>query len=97
VRPDVLVSRIREVLACDVRQEASRIGVPVLYIRAKRDRLVASSCLEELRAVLPRMFVVEIDGPHLILQCEPLKAAKAILRFLAPDRELQNGRPWATE
>jgi len=87
MQPKVLAARLRAVLACDVRADADRIAVPILYIRAKQDRLVNASCLEELRRIKPQMAVVALEGPHLLLQREPRSAVDAIVRFI------QSGNP----
>jgi pimeloyl-ACP methyl ester carboxylesterase len=65
-----------------VRADLSKVVVPMLYIRATRDRLVPRNCLEEIQAVMPRTKVVELDGPHLILQREPKQSAEVVMRFI---------------
>jgi pimeloyl-[acyl-carrier protein] methyl ester esterase len=82
VRPKVLAARFRAVLGCNVRAELSQVAVPVLYIQAKQDRLVSASCLEELRRIKPQMAVAALEGPHLLLQREPRRAAEAIVSFV---------------
>ena len=82
VSAKVLAARLREVLACDVRAELSRVSVPVLYVRALRDRLVSGSSCVEIQRALPHTVVGEIDGPHLILQREPDRVAAIVLDFL---------------
>jgi len=82
VRPKVLAARLRAVLACEVRAEMAQVGVPILYLQAKQDRLVSVSCLEELRQIKPQMTVVALGGPHLLLQREPCKAAEMVARFV---------------
>ena len=81
VQPKVLAARLRAVLACDVRAELGQVAVPVLYIQAKQDRLVSAACLEELRRIKPQMAVAELDGPHLLLQREPRRAAEVVAGF----------------
>jgi len=81
VRSKVLAARLRAVLGCDVRAELGRVAVPVLYIQAKQDRLVSSSCLEELRRVKPQIVVAALEGPHLLLQREPRRAAEVVAGF----------------
>jgi pimeloyl-[acyl-carrier protein] methyl ester esterase len=82
VRPNVLSGRLREVLACDARADLARVEVPILYLQAERDRLVSVSCLKEIQAIKRELEVVSIAGPHLILQREPERTAKAIARFM---------------
>ncbi|HLY63059.1 MAG TPA: alpha/beta hydrolase [Terriglobia bacterium] len=82
VPPRVLAARLRAVLACDVRAEAGRITAPILYIYGKQDRLISASCLEELRQIKPQIVVVAMEGPHLLLQREPRRAAEAVVGFV---------------
>jgi pimeloyl-ACP methyl ester carboxylesterase len=82
IRPSVMAARLRSVVECDVRTDLSKVVVPILYIRATRDRLVPRSCMEEIQRILPQTKVVELDEPHLILQREPRQAAQAVSRFI---------------
>jgi len=81
VQPKVLATRLWAVLGCDVRAELGRVASPVLYIQAKQDRLVSAACLEELRRIKPQMAVAALDGPHLLLQREPRRAAEVVAGF----------------
>jgi pimeloyl-[acyl-carrier protein] methyl ester esterase len=82
VKPKVLAARLRGVLACEVRSEMGRVTVPVLYIQAKQDRLIGAACLDELLRIKPQMTVTALEGPHLLLQREPNKAAETVVRFV---------------
>jgi pimeloyl-ACP methyl ester carboxylesterase len=82
VRPEVLAARLRAVLGCNVRAELSRITVPVLYVRAKQDHLVSASCLAVIQQSKPDVKVAVLDGPHLLLQRYPLRAAAVIVEFV---------------
>lgn len=82
VPPKVLATRLRAVLACEVRAELRRIQAPILYIQGKHDRLVSASCLEDIRRIKPQMAVASVDGPHLLLQREPQKVADIIVGFI---------------
>ena len=86
VQPRVLAARLRAVLASDVRGSVAQIGVPVLYIRAEQDRLVSAFSVEELRQLKPEMSVAVLEGPHLLLQRQPLKAAEAVVGFISSVR-----------
>ena len=80
--PRVLSSRVREVLNVDVRTELAQVKVPVLYLQPTRDRLVDAACLGEMQAVKPGR-TVNVESPHLLLQCEAMKAAEVIAGFVA--------------
>ena len=82
VRPSVLASWLRQVLSVDVSEEARRCPVPILYLKATGDRLVAARAERVLRAVKSELVTVSIDAPHLLLQRRPVEASDAILRFI---------------
>ena len=82
VEPGVMAGRLRMVLRCDMRQALTKVAVPLLYIQATKDKLVPPSCLAEIRRIRPDIRVVQIDGPHLILQRESKQSAEAIARFI---------------
>jgi len=74
--------RLRQVIACDVREELSRVLVPVLYIRARQDRLVREKCVKEILEIHPETAVATVSGPHLILQREPRLTAEIVAKFI---------------
>lgn len=82
VHSSVLAGRLKSVLHCDVRSEVPQINVPMLYLRADRDRIVASSCGQEIANLNPLCTIAEINGPHLLLQRNPAESANAIIRFI---------------
>ena len=83
VRASVLLGRLRDIFACDVRTELGQVEVPMLYVRAMQDRLIPVQCVEEILRIRPETTVVEIAGPHLILQREPGSAAAIVAGFIA--------------
>ena len=83
VAPKVLRTRVREVLAVDVTRQLAKIAVPALYLRAKQDRVVPRSALEEIQRHMPNVQVAEIDSPHFLLQVNPTAAAAVIANLLA--------------
>ena len=82
VPPEVLSARLRAVLRCDARHELSRIEVPILLLQASGDRLVRASSAEEMLLSRPDATLKTIDGPHLLIQREPQKAAAAVMEFI---------------
>ncbi|MFC1611927.1 alpha/beta fold hydrolase [Myxococcota bacterium] len=81
ITPEVMATRAREILSINVEAEFSAIELPMLFIAAKRDRLVKAK-QQRLQALNPRLQWVEIDGPHLILQRAPEKTAEVISGFV---------------
>jgi pimeloyl-ACP methyl ester carboxylesterase len=90
VAPEVIRMRLREVLAVDVTSKLAEIASPIMYMRATRDRIVPKSALEEIREHAPRIHVVEIDGPHFLLQAKATSAAAEIDRFVT-ERSIYKG------
>ena len=83
VRPDVLAFRMRSVMNVDVREAFAACRLPTLYLLAKQDRLVKIRSLAQMRKIKPEMTIVEIEGPHLLMQCEPAKCVEAIAHYLS--------------
>jgi pimeloyl-ACP methyl ester carboxylesterase len=82
VSPRALRSRVLSVFDVDARRELALVTVPVLYLRAIRDRLVPASASREVVAIARQTVVVDIDAPHFLLQAAPVEAAEAIRRFM---------------
>jgi pimeloyl-ACP methyl ester carboxylesterase len=73
---------MRNVLNVDMREAFAACRLPILYLLGKQDRLVRRRSVDEMLRIQPNIRVVEIDGPHLLLQREPAKCFEAINRFL---------------
>jgi pimeloyl-ACP methyl ester carboxylesterase len=82
VKLKVLRHRLRNVLTCDEREALAEISIPILYLRAKRDRLVPLASLEEMLHVRPEIEIAEIEGPHLLLQAKPKASAEVVMQFI---------------
>jgi pimeloyl-ACP methyl ester carboxylesterase len=78
-----LARRARSVARLDVRACLERIRVPGLYLRASADALVPRECGEELIRHATRARIVDIEGPHALLQCRPAAVAAALAQFTA--------------
>ena len=79
IGPKVFSSRLSMVSGCDSRAELAKVAVPILYLQASQDRIVPPRCLDEILAIKPDVSVARVDGPHLLLQREPEKAAGIII------------------
>jgi len=82
VRPGVLSARLKAVLACDVRLDLGKVTTPILYITAKNDRLIDATCVRDVQRSNARVDVVCVEGPHLVVQREPLKVAEIVSAFV---------------
>ena len=79
-------ARLLTVVDCDVREELSRVRIPILCLAGRYDRLIPKSAGRMLRRLAPTAIVVELDAPHCLLQCEPRQAAAQIVEFLTERR-----------
>jgi pimeloyl-[acyl-carrier protein] methyl ester esterase len=82
VTPSVLAARLRAILDCDARADLAKVTVPILYLQAKQDRLIPTSCLEEIRQIVPKIAIATIPGPHLLLQRETAGSAEIVANFV---------------
>jgi pimeloyl-ACP methyl ester carboxylesterase len=80
--PEVMAFRLREVLAVDVEDALPRIEVPVLYLRASRDRLVGKRAMNRIAAGVADFRSVTLESHHLLLQTRPEEAVREMARFL---------------
>ncbi len=81
VTPAVWRARLSAVLAVDETSCLCRIQIPVLYLRASEDRVVFSTASEVICEHMPRTKVIEVEGPHFLLQAKPKESAAAVRAF----------------
>ena len=81
VSPDVLRIRAAAALRIDVTPCLSRIHMPVLYVRATNDRLILAAAGEQILRALPQAELIELVGPHMLLQATPDAVARAVVAF----------------
>jgi pimeloyl-ACP methyl ester carboxylesterase len=81
VSPRVWKARLGAVLTVDETSALCRIQAPMLYLRASKDRVVFPSALEVISQHVPGMKVVEVEGPHFLLQARPKESAAAVRAF----------------
>jgi len=83
VSSSVLRFRGAAALRANVSSRLEAISIPVLYLRASDDRLFSRSVSAHVLAGIPHAEVVDIPGPHLLLQAAPAECASAIARFVS--------------
>lgn len=86
--PATLAGRARALLKLDATEALTQCVVPILYLQAKRDRVVFRRSLHEILAVRPDIKTIQIDAPHLLLQTCPEEACNAIKYFLSQDERV---------
>lgn len=82
VSPEVLRSRMATVLRSNRPADLQAIRLPVLYLRAREDRVVPPSAGSRILAAVPHARLVELVAPHFLLQTVPEEAAAAIEAFI---------------
>lgn len=83
VWPAVLAARVREVIRLRAADAPDLSGLPVLYVRASRDRLVSGRAVDSARATGARLDVRELDAPHLVAQRHPKAVWSAMSDWLS--------------
>lgn len=81
VLPRTLLVRLSNIAQADVSNSARAIKVPCLYIRARSDRLVPRAAGEAVRKAIASAEVIDLAGPHLLLQSNATEAVTEIERF----------------
>lgn len=77
----VLRTRLHEVALVDASEDLQRVTVPILYLRATHDRLVPRSSAERIARLSPLVTIVDIEAPHMLLQCAPRECAQVVSSF----------------
>jgi pimeloyl-ACP methyl ester carboxylesterase len=76
-------ARLGAVARADMRPALTNVHVPVLYLRATEDRLVPRHCANDIARLATQTRIVDLDGPHTLLQVAPAAAAAAVKAFIA--------------
>ena len=74
--------RLREIADVDVSDILEKCELPILYLRAKKDRLVYESSMKLVEKIGKNVTVESFDAPHMLLQTQPNEAANSINAFL---------------
>ncbi len=82
VPPSVLRRRLRAVLETDASPSFARGSLPVLYLRARHDRLVPPANAMQVQRLAPGAQLADIAAPHMLLQAAPAAAADAVAAFI---------------
>jgi pimeloyl-ACP methyl ester carboxylesterase len=78
----VLRRRLKEVIMVNASTKLETVSAPLLYLRARHDCLVPADASAIVTQLSPHAQVVEIDGPHSLLQATPTEAAQIVAAFL---------------
>jgi pimeloyl-[acyl-carrier protein] methyl ester esterase len=78
----VVRHRIAALLAVDASAALGRVRLPILLLQAGHDRVVPRSATQWIMGIAHQTQLIEIDGPHLLLQTRPAECAAAVLTFV---------------
>jgi pimeloyl-ACP methyl ester carboxylesterase len=81
-RFDVIANRVRVTVRVDVTSDLKRVGVPILYLSARRDHVVPQKCLQTLLQHRPDVQVQAIDTSHWVLQTNGPEVVAALQTFV---------------
>jgi pimeloyl-ACP methyl ester carboxylesterase len=81
VSSPTLTARLRAMSELDAREQMRDVARPVLYLRARDDRLVPASAGDEILALTRDAELATVGGPHMLLQTQPAECAARIRDF----------------
>jgi pimeloyl-ACP methyl ester carboxylesterase len=87
VSAEVIRKRIAELLAVDETAALRQVSVPILVLRAARDRVISKRATQVILRNSPGAKVVEVDGPHLLLQTRAVECAEVVVSFLQTKKQ----------
>jgi len=82
VSSEVFRRRISELLKIDVSDKVAQIDAPLLDVRALKDGVVPNLAANPIRRCARSVSIVEMEGPHFILQAKPRETAEVIRDFV---------------
>jgi pimeloyl-ACP methyl ester carboxylesterase len=82
VSPSTLLARLKAIARVNIGDTLKDVRLPTLYLRAAEDRLVPHSAGQLYLRYAQAGRVVDLEGPHFLLQARPKPAADAIRTFL---------------
>jgi len=80
--PKVMAARIRAVFAVNEIGALGKLSCPVLYLRGTNDRLIQLRNVDEIARNVAIFKQCNINGPHMLLQTQSVRAWEAIEQFL---------------
>ncbi len=79
----IMNHRLKIINSVNVTKWLKKLEVPCCYLQATNDRLVPSSCIEDIKKCAPLLEIKKINAPHFILQAQPRECLNAIDDFLS--------------
>lgn len=66
--PEVVMSRAKAVLDCNVEKTLAALDQPILYIQGAQDKLIAASAAQRMKLTARNLTIVRARTPHFVLQ-----------------------------
>ena len=82
ISAEVIRKRIEELLRVDETVALRQVSVPILVLRAMRDRVISKRATQVILKNSQRAKLVEFDAPHLLLQTRAAECAQVVIGFL---------------
>lgn len=82
VNPDVIAKRVNAILNVNVEKELKDCSVPVLYLTSTKDHLIKQHNIAHIKKIKKDVQESKIDTLHFVLQLEPEKSVREIMRFI---------------
>ncbi len=80
VPEELLIKRLKAMLSIPIFDR--KLNIPAIYLRANRDKLVPATKGEEFHDVFRQVEIVDILGPHFLLQVNPDQCRDRIIGFI---------------
>jgi pimeloyl-ACP methyl ester carboxylesterase len=81
--PSPVVAHRLSLVAETVFEAVPPLGVPAFYLQPRDDKLVPASAAAALRPFFREFTLVQVEGPHFVLQARPQECATEIMRLVA--------------
>jgi pimeloyl-ACP methyl ester carboxylesterase len=82
IAPHAFRARLTSIIDIDVMEKLAEVRVPMLYLRATRDRLIPKRVSREISRLHPDTCIADVESPHLLLQAAPTIAARLLKSFV---------------
>lgn len=66
-----------------LKSQVQSYDIPAVYLGANQDVLVTRAALDDFKVCFPSLDVEYLNGPHMLLLCEPQKSAQFLTGVLA--------------
>ena len=80
--PEIYFTRLKEIAGVNVIDILEICELPIMYLRASKDRLVYASSMKLIEKFGKNVTIQSFDAPHMLLQTMPDLAAQRINEFI---------------